>query len=61
MFAWNYDDLKTYDTHIIHYVIPIKEEVKPFQQKLRKVHLMLDPHIRKELRRLLDALIIFKV
>jgi hypothetical protein len=32
--AWSYRDLKTYDTHIIQHNIPLKPEVKPFQQKL---------------------------
>jgi hypothetical protein len=61
VFAWTYDDLKTYDTQIIQHVIPIKEGVKPFQQKLRKIHPTLEPLIQKELKKLLDAQIIFKV
>ena len=31
VFAWTYEDLKTYDTNIIQHVIPLKEDVKPFQ------------------------------
>jgi hypothetical protein len=46
-----------YETHIIH----IKESVKPFQQKIRKIHTNLEPFIQKELKKLLDAQIIFKV
>jgi hypothetical protein len=38
VFAWTYDDMKTYDTRIIQHVIPIKEGVKPFQQNLIKIH-----------------------
>jgi hypothetical protein len=38
VFSWTYEDLKTYDTCIIQHVIPIKEGVNPFQQKLRKIH-----------------------
>jgi hypothetical protein len=34
VFAWSYRDLKTYDTCIIQHTIPLKPEVKPFQQKL---------------------------
>jgi hypothetical protein len=34
VFAWSYRDLKTYDTRIIQHIIPLKPEVKPFQQKL---------------------------
>jgi hypothetical protein len=35
VFAWSYRDLKTYDTHIVQHTIPLKLEVKPFQQKLQ--------------------------
>ena len=31
VFAWTYEDLKTYDTSIIKHVIPIKAGVKPYQ------------------------------
>ena len=34
VFAWTYEDLKTYDMKIIQHVIPLKEDAKPFQQKL---------------------------
>ena len=61
MFAWTYDDLKTYDTRIIQHVIPIKDGVKPIQQKLKKIHPTLKLVIQKELKKLLDAQIIFKV
>jgi hypothetical protein len=38
VFAWSYRDLKTYDTRIIQHTIPLKPEVKPFQQNLWKYH-----------------------
>ena len=31
VFAWTYEDLKTYDTSVIEYKIPLKEEDKPFR------------------------------
>ena len=31
VFAWAYEDLKTYDTSIIQHKIPLKEEAKPFR------------------------------
>ena len=34
VFMWSYKDLKTYDTHIIQHTIPLKPEMKPFQQNL---------------------------
>ena len=57
VFSWTYEDLKTYDTNIIQHVIPIKYGVKP----LRKMHLKLEPLIQNEVKKLLDAKIIFKV
>jgi hypothetical protein len=38
VFVWTYEDLKTYDTKIIQHIITLKEDAKPFQQKLRKMH-----------------------
>jgi hypothetical protein len=31
VFAWTYEDLKTYDTSVIEHKIPLKEEAKPFK------------------------------
>jgi hypothetical protein len=31
VFAWTYEDLKTYDTSVIEHKIPLKEEAKPFR------------------------------
>lgn len=31
VFAWDYSDLKTYDTNIIQHTIPIKPNKKPFR------------------------------
>ena len=61
IFAWTYEDSKTYDTRIIQRVIPIKEGVKLFQQPLRKMHPKLEPVIQNEVKKLLDAKIIFTV
>jgi hypothetical protein len=33
--SWKYDYLKTYDTSIIEHKIPLKDDTKPFRQKLR--------------------------
>ena len=59
VFTWTYKDLKTYDTKIIQHVIPLKEDAKPFHQKLRKLHPSLEPLVNKELNNLLAAKIIF--
>ena len=39
----------------MQHIIPIKQESKPFQQKLRKHHPSLEPTIKKELNKLLAA------
>jgi hypothetical protein len=54
VFTWTYEDLKTYDIHIIQQIIPIKEGFKPFQQKLRKINLTIELSIQKELKKLLE-------
>jgi len=61
VFAWTYEDLETYETCIIQDIIPIKEGVKTFQQKLEKINPTLEPLIQKELKNMLYAWIIFKV
>jgi hypothetical protein len=58
VFAWTYEDLKTYDTTVIEHKIPLKEEAKPFRQKLRQINPMLFPVMEKEVKKLLDAQII---
>ena len=35
VFAWSYDELKTYDTTVIENKIPLKPGIKPFRKKLR--------------------------
>jgi hypothetical protein len=61
VFAWSYQELKTYDTRIIHTYDPVKSGIKPFQQNLRKYHPSLEPLMYQELKKLLDAKIIFQV
>jgi hypothetical protein len=58
VFAWTYKDLKTYDTSVIEHKIPLKEEARPFKQKLRQINPMLLPIMEKEVKKLLDAQII---
>jgi hypothetical protein len=47
VFAWSYDELKTYDTSLIDHKIPLKPGVKPFRQKLRQINPILLPVIEK--------------
>jgi ribonuclease HI len=58
VFAWSYEDLKAYDTSIIQHRIPIKEDHKPFRQKLRRINPKLLPLIEKEIKKMYDAKII---
>jgi hypothetical protein len=58
IFAWSYEDLKTFDTDIIQHKIPLKDGSNPLRQKIRKFNLMLMSIIEKELKRMLDARII---
>jgi hypothetical protein len=58
VFAWTYEDLKTYDTTVIEHKIPLKEEAKPFRKKLRQINPMLLPVMEREVKKLLDAQII---
>jgi ribonuclease HI len=55
VFAWTYEDLKTYDTSVIEHKIPLKEEAKPFRQKLRQINPVLLPVMEREVKKLLDA------
>ena len=58
MFAWSYEDLKSYDTSIIQHKIPIKENQKPFKQKLRRVYPVLIPLVEKEVKKIYGEKII---
>ena len=61
VFAWSYADLKQYDSSIIQHTIPIKENEKPFKQKLRRINPILMPLIEKEVKKLFDAKIIVPI
>ena len=50
VFAWSYEDLKSYGTSVIQHIIPLKENQKPFKQKLRRINHVLLPLIEKEIR-----------
>jgi hypothetical protein len=58
VFAWSYDELRTYDTSIIEHRIPLKPEVKPFRQNLRQINPILLPVIEKYVKKLLNWKII---
>jgi hypothetical protein len=58
VFAWSYEDLKSYDTSVIQHTIPLKPNQKPFKQKLRRINPVLLPLIEKEVKRMFEAGII---
>jgi len=58
VFAWSYEDLKSYDTSVIQHTIPLKPNQKPFKQKLRRINPMLLLPIEKEVKRMFEAGII---
>jgi len=58
VFTWGYKDLKAYDINMIQHRIPIKEDQKPFRQKLRRINPKLLPLIEKEIKKMYDAKII---
>jgi len=58
VFAWSYEDLKSYDTLVIQHTIPLKPNQKPFKQKLRRINPMLLPSIEKEVKKMFEAGII---
>jgi len=58
VFAWSYEDLKSYDTSVIQDRIPLKPNQKPFKHKLRRINPMLLPSIEKEVQKMFKAGII---
>jgi ribonuclease HI len=56
--AFSYDELKVYREDVIQHVIPLKEETKPFRQKLRQMNPKLAPLVQQELQKMLEAGII---
>eukprot|EP00253_Pinus_taeda_P015200 PITA_15200 len=55
VFAWSYEDLKSYDTSVIQHTIPLKPNQKSFKQKLRRINPMLLSLIEKEIKRMFEA------
>ena len=58
IFAWSYEDLKTYDKIIIKNKIRLQEKTNSVRQKLRPINPMLLPIIENEIRKLWKAKII---
>jgi hypothetical protein len=58
IFAWDYSDLKTYETQVIEHKISLKKEATPFKKKQRSISPLLLPIMEKEIKKLLNAQII---
>lgn len=58
IFSWSYVDLKSYDPNVIQHTIPIKENEKPFKDKLRRINPLLFPLVGKEIKKLFEGNII---
>jgi hypothetical protein len=56
--AFSYDEIKVYREDVIQHVIPLKEETKPFRQKLRQLNPKLSPLVQQELQKMLEVSII---
>ena len=61
VFDWSYEDLKAYDTEIIYHKISLKENRKPFRQKLRRINPIQLPLVEKEIKKMYEAKIIVPV
>ena len=58
VFAWSYNDLKTYSKDIMEHKIPLKSDAKPMIQKVRHINPILLPIIEKEIKKLWEERII---
>jgi hypothetical protein len=61
IFAWEYNDLMTYDTQVIEHRIPLKKEAIPFKKKLRSISPLLLSIMEKEIKKILNAQIIIRL
>ncbi|KAK5826749.1 hypothetical protein PVK06_021679 [Gossypium arboreum] len=55
VFAWSYQDMPGLSTDIVVHRLPIKEECKPVQQKLRRMRLDVLLKIKEEVKKQFDA------
>ena len=61
IFSWTYDDLKGFDPRLFQHTIDLVDDAKPVRQKKRPVNPKIEPLIRKELSKLIEAHIIFPI
>ena len=61
VFAWSYEDLKSYEIEIIQHKIPLNENQNPFKQKLRRINPFQLPLVEKEIKKMYEAGIIVPI
>jgi len=61
VFAWTYDDLKSYDKTIFQHTIPLREETKPVKQKIRMMTPKLKPLVKIKVEKLNKAGIMYPI
>ena len=55
IFAWSYNDLKTYDKGVMEHKIPLKTDAKLVIQKMRHINPIMLAIIEKEIKKLWEA------
>jgi hypothetical protein len=58
VFVFTYDELKAYKEDVFQHTIPLKDDIKPFRQKLRRINPKLAPLVQAELKKMLELGII---
>lgn len=61
VFAWTYEDLKGFDPNLAHHTIELDLDAKLVRQKQRPINPKIEPLMRKELTKLIEARIIFPI
>ena len=51
VFAFTYDELKSYRDDLFQHTIPLRSKAKPFRKKLRIINLKLASMVQKELQK----------
>jgi hypothetical protein len=61
VFAWTYDDFKSYDKTIFQHIIPLREESNLVKQKIRMMNPKLKPLVKIELEKLNKVILIYPI
>ena len=60
-FSWTYEDLKGFDPSLFQHIIDFSENTKLVRQKQRPMNPRIEPLMRKELTKLIEANIVFPI